>query len=130
MPTIPYRTITTQTDIDLFLDQTNGLHDAFLIGVHYDHSGHTCGDPHWIDPSRSELRLRWLVTSIGDLVVELVFSAPFRWQIKDSGYDITDTAVSFTEEGRVVWADDQSTEPGLRENGSYVIAQTMKWRFL
>ena len=126
----PYHTISSQTNIDFFLDQTNGLHDAYLIGVSYEHSGHTCGNPHWIDPSRSELRLRYLVTSIYDAIVELVFSAPYEWQIADSGDDITDTAVSITEEGRVIWADDQSTEPGLRENGSYVIAQTMKWRFV
>ena len=121
-----YHPINSQSDIDLFLDCTNGLHDAYLIGVDYVHNGHTCGNPHYIDPDMAELRLRWLVTSIYDKTVELVFTAPLQWQLKDCGCDITDTAVSFTDKGFVLWTDD----PDIRESGSYVIAQAMKWRFL
>ena len=125
-----YHTIHSQSDIDLFLDCTNGLHDAYLIGVDYVHNGHTCGNPHYIDPDMAELRLRWLVTSIYDKTVELVFTAPLEWQIKEWGYDITNTAVSLTDKGFVIWADLDSTAPEYREQGSYVIAQAMKWRFL
>lgn len=125
-----YHTIDSQSDIDLFLDRTNGLHDAYLIGVQYAHNGHTGGNPSYIDPDRAELRLRWLVTSIYDRIVELVFTAPLQWQLRDQGFDITDTAVSFTDNGFVVWADDFSTDPEVRESGSYVIAKAMKWRFL
>lgn len=125
-----YHTIDSQSDIDLFLDRTNGLHDAYLIGVQYAHNGHTGGNPSYIDPDRAELRLRWLVTSIYDRIVELVFTAPLQWQLRDQGFDITDTAVSFTDNGFVVWADDFSTDPEVRESGSYVIAKVMKWRFL
>ena len=125
-----YHTINSQSDIDLFLDRTNGLHDAYLIGVDYVHNGHTCGNPHYIDPDMAELRLRWLVTSIYDKTVELVFTAPLEWQIKEWGYDITNTAVSLTDKGFVIWADLDSTAPEFREQSSYVIAQAMKWRFL
>ena len=125
-----YHTIDSQSDIDLFLDRTNGLHDAYLIGVQYAHNGHTGGNPSYIDPDRAELRLRWLVTSIYDRIVELVFTAPLQWQLRDQGFDITDTAVSFTDKGFVVWADDISTDPKVLESGSYVIAKAMKWRFL
>ena len=125
-----YHTIDSQSDIDLFLDRTNGLHDAYLIGVQYAHNGHTSGNPSNIDPDRAELRLCWLVTSIYDRIVELVFTAPLQWQLRDQGFDITDTAVSFTDNGFVVWADDFSTDPKVRESGSYVIAKAMKWRFL
>ena len=125
-----YHTINSQSDIDLFLDRTNSLHDAYLIGVDYVHNGHTCGNPHYIDPDMAELRLRWLVTSIYDKTVELVFTAPLEWQIKEWGYDITNTAVSLTDKGFVIWADLDSTAPEFREQGSYVIAQAMKWRFL
>ena len=125
-----YHTIDSQSDIDLFLDRTNGLHDAYLIGVQYAHNGHTGGNPSYIDPDRAALRLRWLVTSIYDRIVELVFTAPLQWQLRDQGFDITDTAVSFTDNGFVVWADDFSTDPEVRESGSYVIAKAMKWRFL
>ena len=62
--------------------------------------------------------------------MELVFTAPLEWQLKDWGYDITNTAVSLTDKGFVIWADLDSTAPEFREQGSYVIAQSMKWRFL
>ena len=127
-----YHTINSQSDIDLFLDRTNGLHDAYLIGVDYVHNGISGGNPCYFDPDKAELRLRWLVTSIYDKTVELVFATPYEWQLKDleSGWDITDTAVSFTETGLVIWADDFSTAPEYREQGSYVIVTSMKWRFL
>lgn len=125
-----YFPIRTQADIDSFLDRANGLHDGYLTGVQYVHDGHSGGNPHFIDPDRAELRLRYLVTSIYDAVVELVFTAPQKWQLRDEGFDITDTCVSFEPNGTVVWADDSSTEPSLRESSSYVIAKTMRWRFL
>ena len=125
-----YHPINSQTDIDLFLDRTNSLHDAHLIGVDYVHNGISGGNPCYFDWDKAELRLRWLVTSIYDKTVELVFTAPLEWQLKDCVFDITDTAVSITESGLVIWADDFSTAPEYREQGSYVIATSMKWRFL
>ena len=125
-----YHTINSQSDIDLFLDRTNSLHDAYLIGVDYAHNGISGGNPCYFDPDKAELRLRWLVTSIYDKTVELVFTAPLEWQIKEWGYDITNTAVSLTDKGFVIWADLDSTAPEFREQSSYVIAQAMKWRFL
>ena len=129
MPHAPnvFHPIRTQSDIDQFLDRTNGLHDAHLIGVQYAHDGISGGNPCFIDPDRAELRLRYLVTSIYDAVVELVFSATCEWQLRDNGFDITDTSVSFDEKGRVIWTDD--SDPSCRD-GSWVIAQSMKWRFL
>lgn len=129
MPHAPnvFHPIRTQSDIDQFLDRTNGLHDAHLIGVQYAHDGISGGNPCFIDPDRAELRLRCLVTSIYDAVVELVFTAPCEWQLRDNGFDITDTAVSFDEKGRVIWTDD--SDPNCRD-GSWVIARAMKWRFL
>ena len=125
-----YNPIRAQSDIDHFLEATNGLHDAYLIGIQYTHNGHTTGNPHFIDPDRAELRLRYLVTSIYDAVVELVFTAPLQWQLRDSGMDITDCAVSFTDKKHVIWADDDSTAPEIRKSGSYVIAASMSWHFL
>jgi hypothetical protein len=125
-----YHTINSQSDIDLFLDRTNSLHDAYLIGVDYVHNGISGGNPCYFDVDKAELRLRWLVTSIYDKTVELVFTAPLEWQLKEWGYDITNTAVSLTDKGFVIWADLDSTAPEFREQGSYVIATSMKWRFL
>lgn len=125
-----FQPISTNKDIEYFLDKTNGLHDSYLIGVQYIHNGHTGGNPHWIDPKLSELRVRYMVTSIQDIIVELVFSSLIEWQIKDNSFDITDTAISIAENRNVIWADDCSTGVEVRENGSYVIAEKMKWRFV
>ena len=125
-----FQTILTNKDIAYFLDKTNGLHDGYLIGVQYIHNGHTGGNPHRIDPRLTELCVRYMVTSIQDAVVELVFSSLIEWQIKDNSFDVTDTAVSIAENGNVIWTDDCSTLPEFRENGSYVIAEKMKWRFV
>ena len=129
MPHTPnvFHPIRSQSDIDQFLDRTNGLHDAHLIGVQYAHDGISGGNPCFIDPDRAELRLRCLVTSIYDSLVELVFTATCEWQLRDNGFDITDTSVSFDEKGRVIWTDD--SDPSCRD-GSWVIARAMKWRFL
>ena len=125
-----FQPILTNKDIKCFLDKTNGLHDAYLIGVQYVHNGHTGGNPHCIDPKLSELCVRYMVTSIQDAIVELVFSSLIEWQMKDNSFDITDTAIHIAKNGNVIWADDYSTLPEVRESGSYVIAEKMKWRFV
>lgn len=124
-----YNEIQSKMDIKDFLERVNGLHDSYLIGVEYTHRGHTGGNPHIIDPELTELRLRFMVTSMHDAVVELVFRSVSQWQIKDRGFDVTDCAVSL-ESGTVIWADDYSTDPSIREGGSYVVAAKMKWRFV
>lgn len=101
-----------------------------MIGVQYEHHGHSGGNPHRIDPNLSELRIRIMVTSISDAIVEMVFQSLVEWQIKDNTYEITDTSIAFTNTGNVIWADDYITEPNIRDNGSYVIARRMKWRFV
>lgn len=125
-----FHAIETNKDIEFFLDGINGLHDGHLIGVKYVHNGHLGKNPHLINPELTELHIRYMVTSIQNKVVELVFSNLSEWQIRDNSFDITDTAVSLCENGQVIWADDYSTEPDIREIGSYVIAEKMKWRFV
>lgn len=125
-----YISIETKQDIDFFLDRANGLHDGYIIGVQYEHKGHSGGNPHWIDPSLSELKIRIMVTSIYDVVVELVFQEIFEWQVYDNSMDITDTAISFADNGNVIWADDSTTDLKNRDRGSFVVARTMKWRFI
>ena len=50
-----YHTINSQSDIDLFLDRTNSLHDAYLIGVDYVHNGISGGNPCYFDWDKAEL---------------------------------------------------------------------------
>ena len=125
-----YSSIESKRDVDIFLDCTNGLHDGYIIGVQYEHYGYTGGNPHWINPTLSELKIRIMVTSICDAVVELVFQSLSEWQVRNNSFDITDTAISFTDNGNIIWADDYSTDQDVRENGSFVVAKKMKWRFV
>jgi hypothetical protein len=122
--------IQTSKDVEFFLDSVNGLHDGHLVGVEYIHNGLTGGNPNFINPELTELHIRYMVTSIQNKIVELVFSALSEWQIRDNSFDITDTAITLCENKQIIWADDYSTEPDIREVGSYVIAKKMKWRFL
>ena len=126
-----FQTIKTKKDIETFLDSVNGLHDGYVIGVQYEHKGHTFEKFHRIDPAFTELKMQILVTSIYNKIVELVFSSLVEWQINDNEfYEILDTAVSLEDNGTIVWADDCSTDPVDRKGGSYVVAKEMKWRFL
>lgn len=125
-----YYLIESKQDITFFLVRTNGLHDGYIVRIQYEHCGHSTGNPHRINPELSELRIHIMVTSIQDAVVEMVFENLSEWQIKDNSFNIVDTSVSFADNGTVIWADDYSTNPEVRENGSYVIARKMKWRFL
>lgn len=126
-----YNLIKSKQDIDVFLDRTNGLHDGYMIGVQYEHRGHTGGNPHQIDTTLSVLKIRIMVTSINDAVVELVFQDISEWQIKDyNTSDIFGVTISIADDGNVIWTDNYSTEADVRKNGSFVVANTMKWRFV
>ena len=123
-----FHSVSTEQDIANFLKSTNGLNDGCLTGVQFLHRGHTPGNPHKIDPTLSELRVCYMVCSLQDSLVELVFSAPSEWQIKENpfAFGIEDTAtLCLTEDRKILWAD----SPDATE-GSYVIAQAMQWRFI
>ena len=123
-----FHNISTEQDIAYFLEATNGLNDGCLTGVQFLHRGHTPGNPHKVDPSLAELRIYYMVCSLRDSLVELVFSAPAEWQIKESpfAFGIEDTAtLCLTENGNILWTDGSDGQ-----QGSYVIAETMQWRFV
>ena len=68
------------------------------------------------------------MTSIWDAVVEIEFENLLEWQIKDNQSDIFDVSVFFSENNLIVWMDDIYTSAEDMKNGSYVIAESMKWR--
>ncbi|MBQ8814120.1 MAG: hypothetical protein IJZ85_06485 [Lachnospiraceae bacterium] len=123
-----YFKIETEQDVCRFIENTNGLHDGYIISVQYEHRGHVKGNPHWINPALSELRIQILVTSIKNTIVELVFTDLVKWQLMDNGFDIVNTAISFDQSGYVMWADDDAPDVEERKKGSYVIAGNMRWR--
>ncbi len=127
-----FHTIETNADIEHFIDKVNGLHDAYLIGTQYTHKGITGANPYWIDYKQTELRLRFLITSIYSAVVELVFTGLDDWQLKENSSFLNEvalTAVSFTDNGHILWTDD-AFEADYKMCNLYVLAEKMEWRFV
>ncbi len=126
-----FNQIKSSDDIKTFLNETNSLHDGYIIGVQYTNSGISkIRGGYDIDPKQTELILQILVTSICDTIVEIQFENIVEWQIKDNQWAITDTTVMFNELQGIVWLDDVYTNMDEIKNGSYVIAKTMKWRIV
>ena len=126
-----FRRIESQEDAEVFIEETNGLHDGELLAVQYKNDGITkIRGGHSFDCEKTSLTLKILVTSICDTVVEIEFNNLYEWQIKYDQGEITDTSVIFNGDGRVLWLDDLYIDHKTLKNCSYVIAETMKWRII
>ena len=126
-----FNEIKTSDDIRVFLEKTNSLHDGFIIGVNYSNCGILPIDNGYtFNSEQTKLVLQILVTSICDTVVEIVFENLLEWQIHDNQWDMTDTSVIFNEQNWIIWSDDAFDNMETTKKGSYVIAQSMKWRIL
>ncbi len=127
------QSIKNKRDVRHFLDQTNSLHDGYVIGVQYTNNGimNTDADGRFLNPDDTKMILRILVTSMDDMIVEMEFVGLSEWQIKDNVYqkEITDTEIFFMD-GMIAWSDDFYEDPLAFREGSYVIAKSMKWRIL
>ena len=125
------RSIKNIKDINIFLEETNSLHDGYVVNVRYNNDGISkIEGGHYFEPSKTKLVLQILVTSIWDAVVEIEFENLSEWQIKDNHSDILDVSVFFNEENLIVWMDDIYTSAEDMKKGSYVIAESMKWRII
>ena len=123
------RSIKNIKDINIFLEETNSLHDGYVVKVRYNNDGISkIEGGHYFEPSKTNLVLQILVTSIWDAVVEIEFENLLEWQIKDNQSDIFDVSVFFNENNLIVWMDDIYTSAEDMKKGSYVIAESMKWR--
>ena len=128
---IMLHSINNTNDINEFLDKTNSLHDGYVIGVKYINNGISkIDDGHHFEPSKTKLGLQILVTSICDAVVEIEFENLLEWQIRDNQSDIFGVSVFFNENNLIVWTDDIYISAEEMKKGSYVIAESMKWRMI
>ena len=125
-----YRSIKNELEAAAFLSEANGLHDGYIVSANYQHQGYTWGNPLYIDPQKTKLVLRIMVTSICDTLVEMIFEDIQDLQIKDVGYDLLDSSISFSGNGFVTWCGDLSTDPESLRNSNYVISKTMKWKIV
>lgn len=123
--------VKNKKDIKKFLEETNNLHDSYIISVQYTNNGIDIIDGGYsFSEDLTELKIVFLVTSVYDKKVEVVFNNIREYQIVDKQFDITDTSISFSNDGFVIWVSDYSTEPEIRDGSSYVIAENMKWKMI
>ena len=127
-----FNEIKTREDIRVFLEKTNSLHDGHIINVQYINNGISKSENgYWLVPDQTKLTLQILVTSIWDAVVEIEFEFVLEWQIKNCYHcDMTNTSVIFDEQNWIIWTDDVFINMEETKKGSYVIAQSMKWRII
>ena len=125
-----YHIISTEKDAAAFLFEANGLHDGYIVSIDYQHQGYTWGNPMYIDPEKTKLVLRVMVTSICNTLVEIVFESIKDFQMKDVENELLDSSISFSKDGFITWCGDRSTEPDSLRDSNYVVASMMKWRIV
>ena len=126
-----YFSIKNLADIDTFIDKTNALHDGYILAVEYQNNGIKISDDGYeFNYELRELKIRILITSIQDAVLEMVFESVEEWKLTEDGCNILEAAVCFDDKGFIVWSDGAIDLDKIERNASYVIAQKMKWRFL
>ena len=84
----------------------------------------------YIDPEKTKLVLRVMVTSIYNTLIEIAFEGIKDFQIKNEEYGLLDSSISFSKDGFVTWCGDLSAEPNSLRDSNYVVARMMKWRIV
>lgn len=126
-----YFSIKNLADIDTFIEKTNALHDGYIIAVEFQNKGiksTECG--YEFDWTLRRLKIRVLITSIQDAVLEMVFENVLEWRITEALYDILEVGVGFDDKGFIIWTDEAEGLDNVKENDSYVIAEKMRWHIL
>ena len=126
-----YYSIKSPADIDTFIEKTNALHDGYIIAVEFHNKGIKsidCG--YEFDRTLRRLKVRVLITSIQDAVLEMIFENVLEWKITEDQSDILEATVCFDDRGSIIWSDGVIDTDKLERNDSYVIAKKMKWRIL
>ncbi|MBR0122681.1 MAG: hypothetical protein IJM12_02405 [Bacteroidales bacterium] len=125
-----YHIISDEIDAAAFLSEANGLHDGYIVSVDYQHHGYTWGNPMYIDPEKTKLVLRVMVTSIYNTLIEMVFEFIKDFHIKDDEFGLLDSSITFSKDGYVTWCGDLTTEPDSLRDSNYVVSKVMKWRIV
>lgn len=126
-----YNCIKNNDDVKLFIKNTNGLHDGYIVGFEYVNNGiearNGCIS---VCSEKSELKIRVLITSLEENpTVEIVFGGISDWKIRNGTSYVFGSTIGF-DEGAVIWADSPSLEREVIRENSFVKASAMYWRFL
>ena len=125
-----YVQISTDRDIEIFLERTNHLHDGYVISTSYKNNGIEMidgGYDFYFDKSR--LILQILITSLEDVIVEMVFDSVYEWQLCGGELPILDSYMHFDTNGSIVFTDEK--DDGFEYLGSIrIVAGRMSWRII
>lgn len=128
-----YHLIQTDTDIAHFEDISNGLHDGYIIQVDYRNTGIShCDGGLQFDYDGLSLTIHVLVTSLpGHPTFELLFHNVPEWQIRQyQFFDMLGFSIVRLDNGYFLWTDDVSSNMEDLKQGSYVVAESIRWRKL
>lgn len=126
-----YFSIKTHADIETFIEKTNALHDGYIVAVEFKDKGIKPTDHGYeFDWMLRRLKIRVLITSIYDAVLEMVFENVLEWKITESREDIFEVGLGFDDKGLIIWTDDSDNMALFGNSKSYVLAKKMKWRIL
>ena len=128
-----YHTIRTSEDIERFQDVSNGLHDGYITHVEYNNNGISFVE-HGLrfDYTGLSLVIHVLVTSLpGHPTFEISFRNILEWQINFFQFsDMIGFSILNLENGTFLWADDISSNIDDLKQGSYVVAESIRYRML
>ena len=128
-----YHAIRTSKDIERFQDVSNGLHDGYITHVEYNNSGISFVE-HGLrfDYTGLSLVIHVLVTSLpGHPTFEISFRNILEWQINSFQFsDMIGFSILILENGTFLWADDISSNIDDLKQGSYVVAESIRYRML
>ena len=87
---------------------------------------------HIFDYAGKSLVIHVLVTSLpGEPTFELVFEKVLEWQVNEHQFsDMIGFSVLFLDNNALLWADDISSNIDDLKQGSYVIAESIRYRKL
>lgn len=126
-------TIRTSKDIERFQDVSNGLHDGYITHVEYNNSGISFVE-HGLrfDYTGLSLVIYVLVTSLpGHPTFEISFRNILEWQINSFQFsDMIGFSILILQNDTFLWADDISSNIDDLKQGSYVVAESIRYRML
>ena len=128
-----YHVIKTATDVQEFHNISNGLHDGHITHVEFNNTGISAHDNCLtFDYTGTSLIIHVFVTSLpGNPTFEIAFHTISEWQINQYQFsDMLGFSILFLDNGLLLWADDISPNIADLKQGSYVVAESIKYRLL
>ncbi len=124
-----YNIIKTNEDVRLLEESSNGLHDGIIVSIDFQNRGiNRTGEYSMAyEHDKVDMKLRIMVTSDFDKIVELYFKEVHQYRLDSHPFDeIFWFSIEFDTFGNVTWRD---SLPG-DSSANFVYAREMSWRIV